>query len=70
MILGLSGDTDMTVGFFIFNVAQISSRNFFVAVAVRAMMLTVGGKMLLTSPSREYSFLKSSPLNLENNNCQ
>ena len=62
VILGLSGDAETVIGFLIFKDEHISSCNFFVAVAVRAMILTVAGKILRTSPSLAYSLLNSSPL--------
>lgn len=56
VMFGLLGDTDKPFQDII--LVRVST----VAVAVSAIILTLGGIKLLTSPSLENSFLKKSPL--------
>ena len=62
LIFCLFGDCDKTKGFTIPNFLQMSLRDVFVAVAVRAITCTPCGKRLRTSPSLANSLWNVSPL--------
>ena len=61
-MLALSGDTSISAMLCIPGVVLIEWRNVADAVAVRAIMWTLWGKMLLTSPNRRNSVRNDSPL--------
>ena len=50
LMFGLFGETDTTLEWVILRVRQISCQELFKAVAVKAIMRTVSGIRLLTSP--------------------
>ena len=69
LMFGLFGEIDSTLGWVIstlgwviLRVQQISCQELFMAVAVKAIIRTVSGIRLLTSPRFANSFRKFSPL--------